>query len=119
MTCGAAESGTIIIGDNTGHIFILDTKIFNQSDESDTGRQDKRCKVFRGEVVDISIIMDASCKFGNSPRQYVIVMGDDFALSESAEISSATYMIKVWDDLLIFPVQICYLKLGSKDIFHL
>lgn len=78
MNCGASESGTIVIGDNCGQLFLFDARIFNQTESATVNQNfDRQNKLFRKEIIGLGIIHDSSCKFGSIPKQYVIALGDE------------------------------------------
>ena len=98
LNCGAAESGTIALGDNSGKVIIADSRLFS-GDNNGSSVQisvDRTYKVFRGEVIGIGIILDSNLKFSSTPRQYLLAVGEEIIpTSDSDKGSQLQYFIKV------------------------
>lgn len=98
LNCGAAESGTIALGDNNGNIIIADSRLFSGDNNGSNvqSSSDRIYKAFRGEVIGIGIILDSNHKFFITPRHYLLAIGEEIiTTSDSEKSSQKQYCIKV------------------------
>ena len=98
LNCGAAESGTIALGDNNGNIIVADSRLFSGDNvPSMQSSSDRIYKAFRGEVIGIGIILDSNLKFSVTPRHYLLAIGEEIIPTSDSEKSNQTqYCIKVY-----------------------
>ena len=122
LNCGAAESGTIALGDNNGNIIIADSRLFSGDNATNVqSSSDRIYKAFRGEVIGIGIILDSNHKFSVTPRHYLLAIGEEIIPTSDVEKSNQTqYCIKVVinnslkitnDFSIIFPIDISTVRL--------
>ena len=98
LNCGAAESGTIALGDNNGKVILADSRLFSGDNNGSSGQIsiDRTYKVFRGEVIGIGIILDTNLKFSSTPRQYLLAVGEEILpASDSDKLNQPQYFVKV------------------------
>eukprot|EP01035_Chromulina_nebulosa_P057297 gene57297-78508_t len=111
LNCGAAESGTIALGDNNGNIIVADSRLFSGDNvPSMQSSSDRIYKAFRGEVIGIGIILDSNLKFSVTPRHYLLAIGEEIIPTSDSEKSNQTqYCIK------IFPLSDCSRPIGMLN----
>ena len=109
LNCGAAESGTIALGDNNGKVILADSRLFSGDNNGSSGQIsiDRTYKVFRGEVIGIGIILDTNLKFSSTPRQYLLAVGEEILpASDSDKLNQPQYFVKVIKFLLRLDINI-------------